>query len=951
MWKKLLSVFSKPYFFISFISLGIIALVVAGLTDIFRYKTSDGLFVGSRLDPGRIKYMDISENGMIAINETLNNNDGYIGLVDMTTGKAEYMIDRDVLGDICGTLSRFDVLTGENGKVWLHCVQWSDNMSAIDVEGIVEILPGGHSVMLLNSMDYGEDPDPPTKEPRLCAFAEKNGVIRFARPDMFGVKFYSVDSNGGERRMTGEWIPDDGTFAVSVFALEDDFLVVMSDGCVYRVGADGSRGEEPLYRCTSGIGNAENGDYITGAAEHNGIIYVSAGFRSNILYRLENGGLQPVADIYALYEGEIVHPDQPFYEGFMIDKIIPAGDKIYLNLGSMTAVYDDNGLRKFDRSFEMPFKNAFISNLPFIAVILIGIGAVMFIVFIITVKKSLLMKQLLVTVPVMLVISVIICREAGKSILDIYIMHQSDSVSAISDISSMLFDGEKLKELISSDEWSDEDYYFTRYELNRALSYNRGMWNALYDLRLCIPDDNGRMLIMLDSRRISRPFTQVDYAFDMEIVEDNLTDPVSSISTFAYYPLNKAPGNILSFYSSIGKMISVTPVVDSDFETVAYVVAVTDDWYLSTVQEYTIQTLMNNIAPYMIILLLIISAISVVISLRIRKATKTVVRIADGDLSVRIDNNSHDELGEICRQFNYMAENLETIFDEKDKNEHFYYKFVPEKFRELLGKDSITDLALGDAESKEFSVLFCDIRSFSINSEMMTAKENFDFVNVIFGIAGPVIREHGGFVDKYIGDAVMALFESPDDAVQAGIRIYHDVVLDPSVAERLNVRDINIGVGIHTGIARIGIVGEEERLSGTVISDTVNLSSRLESLTKIYHTAMIISKDTIDRMKDPDSLNKRYIGMVQVAGVNDVTALYEILDCLGDDERERRTANKEDFREAVRLFHLGRREEAVSILKEIQRSGKSDPVVDMYCDYIANMSEEDKANVFRFVRK
>ena len=277
--------------------------------------------------------------------------------------------------------------------------------------------------------------------------------------------------------------------------------------------------------------------------------------------------------------------------------------------------------------------------------------------------------------------------------------------------------------------------------------------------------------------------------------------------------------------------------------------------------------------------------------------------------------------------------------------------FVPEKFRELLGKDKITDLAIGDAESREFTVLFCDIRSFSINSEMLTAKENFEFVNVIYGIAGPIIREYGGFVEKYIGDAVMALFESPDAAVQAGINIYHSIVLDPSVAQRLNVRDINIGVGIHTGIARIGIVGEEERLSGTVISDTVNLSSRLESLTKIYHTAMIVSKDTIDRMKDPDSLNKRYIGMVQVTGVNDVTALYEILDCLGDEEREKRIANKDDFKEAVRLFHLGRRDEAVALLKEIQRSGRTDHVIDMFCDYIEHLSEEDKGNVFRFVRK
>ena len=104
----------------------------------------------------------------------------------------------------------------------------------------------------------------------------------------------------------------------------------------------------------------------------------------------------------------------------------------------------------------------------------------------------------------------------------------------------------------------------------------------------------------------------------------------------------------------------------------------------------------------------------------------------------------------------------------------------------------------------------------------MTAKENFEFVNIIYGTAGPIVRRHNGFVDKYIGDAVMALFENADDAVACGIELYKEIVLDPKTSEAIGIGDINIGIGIHSGMARIGIVGEDERLSGTVISDTVN---------------------------------------------------------------------------------------------------------------------------------
>jgi len=355
---------------------------------------------------------------------------------------------------------------------------------------------------------------------------------------------------------------------------------------------------------------------------------------------------------------------------------------------------------------------------------------------------------------------------------------------------------------------------------------------------------------------------------------------------------------------------------------------------------------------YSALVILLLTAIFLFSSLRmtevIRKATGALKRISEGDLSARVRYRSKDELGEICTQVNSMGENLQESFAEKDRTEKFYYRFVPEQFRQLLGKEKFTDLALGDSASRELTVLFCDIRSSVMDSKTITATESFELVNRIYGIVGPIIRQKGGFVDKYMGEAVMALFENADDAVNAGIEIYRAVVLERRAASG---SDIHIGIGIHSGMARIGIVGESERLSGTVISDTVNLSSRLESLTKQYKTAILISKDTVDRMADPDALDLRYLGIVQVAGVNEVKSVYEVLDCLPEEERQKRHANSAMLREAVRLFHLGRREETVAMLCDISALGKGDHVTDMYTEYIRGLSAEEKGNVFRFVRK
>jgi class 3 adenylate cyclase len=235
----------------------------------------------------------------------------------------------------------------------------------------------------------------------------------------------------------------------------------------------------------------------------------------------------------------------------------------------------------------------------------------------------------------------------------------------------------------------------------------------------------------------------------------------------------------------------------------------------------------------------------------------------------------------------------------------------------------------------------------------MTVKESFEFVNHIYGVAGPVIREHNGFVDKYIGDAVMALFESADDAVAAGIELYKKIVSDTALPELFGMEHVNIGIGIHSGMSEIGIVGEEERMSGTVISDVVNLSSRLESLTKQYETAMLISKDTLDRMENPDILHTRYLGMVQVAGVNEVVALYEVLDCMEKSVRENREKSSREFREAVRLFHMGKLEPALDKFNEISENSGSDKVPAMYAAYLREKIENGdfSHNVFQFKNK
>jgi len=172
-----------------------------------------------------------------------------------------------------------------------------------------------------------------------------------------------------------------------------------------------------------------------------------------------------------------------------------------------------------------------------------------------------------------------------------------------------------------------------------------------------------------------------------------------------------------------------------------------------------------------------------------------------------------------------LATRFSTAFQLSENLTHSYGRFVPHEFLDLLDKESILKVELGDQVQKEMTILFSDIRSFTTLSEGMTPKENFQFINNYLSQMGPLVRTHHGFIDKYIGDTVMALFDkSADDAVQASIAMLRLLEDYNNAQLKEGKASIKIGIGINTGMLMLGTVGEEDRMEGTVISDSVNIA-------------------------------------------------------------------------------------------------------------------------------
>jgi adenylate cyclase len=202
-------------------------------------------------------------------------------------------------------------------------------------------------------------------------------------------------------------------------------------------------------------------------------------------------------------------------------------------------------------------------------------------------------------------------------------------------------------------------------------------------------------------------------------------------------------------------------------------------------------------------------------------------------------------------------------------------KFVPHEFIRSLGRTVITDVQLGDQVEKIVTVLFSDIRDYTSLAERMTPEENFSFVCSFNERIGPIIREHNGFINQYLGDAIMAIFpRNASDALNAAIKM-QEAVQDLNENRALNNKaTIKIGVGMHTGPLIMGITGDQDRLDATTIADAVNTASRLEGLTKYYKVNILLSEASKATL-DSEDFHLRHLGQVQLKGKQEPISIYE----------------------------------------------------------------------------
>jgi class 3 adenylate cyclase/HAMP domain-containing protein len=328
-------------------------------------------------------------------------------------------------------------------------------------------------------------------------------------------------------------------------------------------------------------------------------------------------------------------------------------------------------------------------------------------------------------------------------------------------------------------------------------------------------------------------------------------------------------------------------------------------WYILLTEEKAVfYRDANRIAFQTIVTLAAaITAAAILLILFSRHLTRPLSRviqtmkaiISSADLSSRVEVEYQDETGELARTFNLMTGELDKAYSQikryafdavlagkkETRIRHIFQKYVP---KDLIDKFFASPESMLTGENRELAILFSDIRGFTTISESMAPDDLVNSLNRYFSGQVDIIMNRNGIVDKYIGDAIMAFWGAPvkhdDDALSAvlsGLDMIDALAGFNENQRKLGKKEFNIGIGINYGIVTVGNIGSERKMDYTVIGDAVNLASRMEGLTKTYHSELLISEFLYEKIRNLEpKIPARLLDTVAVKGKTKGVKIYTV---------------------------------------------------------------------------
>lgn len=375
---------------------------------------------------------------------------------------------------------------------------------------------------------------------------------------------------------------------------------------------------------------------------------------------------------------------------------------------------------------------------------------------------------------------------------------------------------------------------------------------------------------------------------------------------------------------------SVVPLTVS-FATAIYFLATIHNYENETVTlvKQVLQIRQTNFNNYLwIILLVVIYLLAVFITFKIltkplKKLEQAIERLSDGNVGDKINIGGGKQFKNIEYNLNKINDNYKHKESVLKETREEFNKYIPKQFVKFLGKSSVLDLELGTQVKKEVTTMFCDIRNSTQVSTSLSLEDNFNYINSYLNIVAPIIRKYNGFIDKYMGDGVMAVFTRSRQAYDCAHMIIKTI--NEKNSSNVSMPNLDVGVSLSTGEVVFGVVGDETRKSVTVISDSVNFTAKIGEVNKMFGSLITFSKSTLNDLSSSLELNYRYIGNIK-CNEKDFISVFESLDAYPKQKRDKLIKNKVAFEQGVRAYVNGKYEQAQEIFESVYKKVKDDKV-------------------------
>jgi len=377
--------------------------------------------------------------------------------------------------------------------------------------------------------------------------------------------------------------------------------------------------------------------------------------------------------------------------------------------------------------------------------------------------------------------------------------------------------------------------------------------------------------------------------------------------------------------STAQQFISLAIISDTKNKPSGILIVESSNHYLLTLKSNLLGSMLITIGFLFIALLITAIFFARKITSPFEQLTDAIARLIKNDFNFNLSLTDFGGFTDLAKQFNLMLLKLQVSRNELVSTNKAYSRFVPHQILKLISPNGIKNVGLGDCIEKEMTVLFCDIRNFTSLSESMLASDSFEFINRYLKIVVPVINKHGGTIDKYMGDGIMALFpNSADNALNAAVGMMASLKDYNKKLLSNKLPALEIGLGLHTGNMILGTVGTSSRMDVTAISDTVNAAARVESLTKTFKAPILISEELRIKLDQFDKSNLRFIATCLVQGKSRPMTIYEVFSHDNISVRNEKLDNQNGMIKAWEYYKDGDSDKSISEYQKLMDKSPMD---------------------------